>query len=224
MKPKTIPDPILEFIKGNTYTPPEFVPTKWKKLDDILGGGFPYGRLISISGASGIGKSSLVLNAFEEPMVYVDVDHKLNPEYPISEFVTPCHLNNDELFEFIETCIPKDVLICLDSLPSVGTQFREDSDRFFWLSSRLGKIQRMLIDTKSIVFIINQIRCAPATGKVYDAHEGCFVPAVKIRMEIAERRPEGKLVYVEVEKAFWGQDGQRCTLLIEKDKITDPSK
>lgn len=56
-------------------------------LDDILGGGFPYGRIVEIYGAESSGKSSLCLTvcgiAQKEGhnVAYIDMEQALNPEF-----------------------------------------------------------------------------------------------------------------------------------------------
>lgn len=200
------------------------VATRWETLNKILGGGIPPGRIVEVWGPSQIGKSALILQMFPgRKMVYFDLDRKLCHEY-VDARKADVHvdqsLNEDKLFDCISEVVRLDVLIAIDSLPMLG-KIEDDTERFRWLASRFARLQRQLVDTKSIVLVANQMRVVPSTGRTYNPHEGCLDAAVKLKMYRAEQRGRGKLVYIEVEKSFWGHEGNRCTVLVTKTDVTE---
>jgi len=202
---------------------PNYLATAFANLNETLGGGLPQGRLIEIYGRSQIGKSSLALSLFpDEAIVYLDLARKVCTDYVTDKVLMAPNLNNDELFEMLHDIILEDVVIIIDDLTMLGT-IRDDHERFQWLLREFMSLQRRLVETKSILIVLNQIRSSPQTSRSYNPHEGCLDPAVKIKMHFAEKATQGDLVYLDVEKHFWGREGARCTLLVSKNSVTVPS-
>jgi archaellum biogenesis ATPase FlaH len=198
-------------------------PTAFANVNEILNGGFPKGRLIEIYGRSQIGKSSLVLSLYpDETVIYMDLARKLCLDYKTDKvFMTPS-VNDSVAFELLHEVIKENVIIIIDDLTMLGT-IRNDSERFQWLMRKFMELQRSLVATESIILVLNQIRMSPSTGRSYNPHEGCLDAAIKIKMHYAEHVGEDELVYLDVEKHFWGKEGARCTLLVSKNKVSVPS-
>ena len=195
--------------------------TNFININDILNGGFPTGRLIEIYGRSQIGKSLLALSLFtNDTIVYIDISRKICNEY-LKDNIILCNLNDNELISYILDIIHEDIIIIIDDLTMMGT-IRNDSERFNWLMSSFLKIQRELVQTKSLIIVLNQIRISPNNNRSYNPHEGCLDAAIKIKMHHAEMLNKGELVYLDIEKHFWGKEGQRCTLVVDKNEIYVP--
>ena len=157
--------------------------------------------------------------------VYFDLDRKLCDEY-VSDLDEPDliinqALNNDELIEASLDVIESGANVVIDSLPNQGNHLRDDRERFQWLTRAFNRIQRALLGTDCVVTVLNQIRQVPSTGSVYNPHEGCLDASVKIKLTTAEKRGRDRLIYVEIEKSFWGLEGERCTLLVSKVNVTE---
>lgn len=196
-------------------------PTNFININDMLNGGFPTGRLTEIYGRSQIGKSSLALSLFpNDTILYVDIARKICNDY-LKDNVILCNLNNDELITYILDIIHEDIIVIIDDLTMLGV-IRNDSERFNWLMNSFSKIQRELITTKSLIIVLNQIRVSPNNSRAYNPHEGCLDAALKIKMHHAEMLNNGELVYLDVEKHFWGKEGQRCTLIVDKNEVIVP--
>lgn len=201
---------------------PRFRETAFVNVNDITGGGLPNGRLIEIYGRSQIGKSSFAIKLFpKETVVYIDLSRKLCTEYLTSNTVLAPSIDHEKMFDAIIDAAKLDTIIIIDDLTMLGN-IRDDVKRFKWLTHGFMRVQRELVKTESIVIVLNQIRISPNTGHAYNPHEGCLDPAVKIKMHFAERTSAGDLVYLDVEKHFWGRTGARCTLLVSKNSVEVP--
>lgn len=212
---------ILSSLKEEYHQ--SFLKTKFSNLNEILGNGLPCGRIIEIYGPSQIGKSLLSINILsDEACLYFDISRKLCIDYLHDKpYIIPSRRNNDDLFDAIENTCNEDMLYVIDDLPMLGDQFNEDAARFKWLSSRFGRLQRALVQTKSIVIVLNQIRTSTGTGKIYNPHSGCFDPSVVIKMHTAEKKEDYRLVYLDLEKSFFGEEGKRCVLKISKTTVEE---
>jgi len=201
------------------------LPTKWKSLNDALGGGIPQGRLVEVYGPSQIGKSAMAIHMFPgQKAVLFDLGRKLCRDYLTStgtDILPDQGLNNDELFEATSELIQNNVIVIIDDLTHLGNYFTNDRERFRWLTSRFLTLQRTLVSTKSIVIVLNQIRVMPSTGNTYNPHAGCMDAAIKIKLHTAEKRGKDRLIYVDIEKSFWGHAENRCTLLVSKTQVTE---
>jgi hypothetical protein len=202
---------------------PRFRATAFINLNEILGGGLPNGRLIEIYGRSQIGKTSLAIKLFpNETIVYIDLSRKVCTEYLTNNVVLAPTIDHDILFDAIIDAVKLNSIIIIDDLTMLGT-ISDDSKRFRWLTHGFMRLQRELVSTESIVIVLNQIRVSPSTGHAYNPHEGVLDAAVKIKMHFAENKGNASLVYLDLEKHFWGKEGSRCTLLVSKNSVTVPT-
>ena len=201
---------------------PRFRETSFINLNDITGGGFPNGRLIEIYGRSQIGKSLLAIRLFfKEQVIYFDLSRKLCTDYLTDNVILAPVLHYEKMFDVLLELIKHNVIIVIDDLTML-CNIQDDSIRFRWLTNKFMLLQRELVNTESIVIVLNQIRISPNTGHSYNPHEGVMDPAIKIKMHFAEKKSNGDLVYLDLEKHFWGQQGARCTLLVSKNNISVP--
>jgi hypothetical protein len=201
--------------------------TPWESLNKILSGGIPKGRLIEVFGPSQIGKTTMGLNiTHETPILMLDADRKMTDNY-IREATKPDDItilqkiNNDPMFNLIESLARTGIMVVIDSLPMIGDHIGDNRKRFRWLGKRFGRLQRTIIGTDTTVVVLNGIRQKPSTGEVYNAHEGCLDPSIKIKMHLAERRGMNRLVYIDIVKDYWAGEDNRCTLLVTKNGIEE---
>ena len=202
---------------------PRNEPTSFVNLNDALGGGLPKGRLIEIYGRSQIGKSILAINLFPNEIVcYFDLSRKLCTDYlGDNTFLVPPK-DDHQIFPLLNELVRAGSIVVIDDLTMLG-RIDNDAERFKWLTRNFMTLQRNLAETEGMVIVLNQIRMSPGTGKAYNPHEGCLDAAVKIKMHFAEKKGDSDLVYLDIEKHFWGKQGARCTLLVSKNNITVPS-
>ena len=203
---------------------PRNEPTSFRNLNDILDGGLPKGRLIEIYGRSQIGKSLLALSLFPNEMIvcYFDLGRKVCTDYLGDNVFLVPPKNDNQIFPILKELVLADTIVIIDDLTMLGV-IENDAERFEWLSRNFMDLQRTLVTTEGMVIVLNQIRVSPGTGKSYNPHEGCLDAAVKIKMHFAEKKGDADLVYLDIEKHFWGKQGTRCTLLVSKNNITVPS-
>jgi RecA/RadA recombinase len=202
---------------------PRFRETAFINLNEAADGGLPNGRLIEIYGRSQIGKSSFAIKLFpKETVVYIDLSRKICTDYLTDNVILAPSISDEKIFDAIIETAKQNVIIVIDDLTMLGT-ISDDSKRFKWLTHGFMRLQRELVKTESIVIVLNQIRISPNTGHAYNPHEGCLDPAVKIKMHFAEKKSDGDLVYLDIEKHFWGKQGARCTLLVSKNSVTVPT-
>lgn len=202
---------------------PRNEPTSFRNLNDILDGGLPKGRLIEIYGRSQIGKSILAINLFPNKFIcFFDLSRKLCTDYLNPDICLAPPMDHNDIFEAINLVIKEDAIVIIDDLTMLG-KIDNDAERFKWLTRNFMTLQRNLASTEGMIIVLNQIRVSPGTGKSYNPHEGCLDAAVKIKMHFAEKKGDADLVYLDVEKHFWGKQGARCTLLVSKNSITVPT-
>lgn len=104
--------PIRTALGGVEGAPVVTIPTGVHSLDAILGGGFPLGRVVSLVGKGGAGKSSLLVKFLDKVSEYggvpvlVDTDYSYTPERAIElgcphlaeKAIVMHNLKVDELF------------------------------------------------------------------------------------------------------------------------------
>lgn len=157
----------------------EFVSTGIPQIDEIMGGGFPKGRIVEIFGMEGSGKTTLALHACAKAqrdglVAYIDVEHSVNPEWATKLGVNIGELYfaqpgcAEEALDIIEKLIETEQfgLIVVDSVAAlvpkvelegeageahVGLQSRLMSQFMRRLTSRIAKSHTCLL-------FINQIR------------------------------------------------------------------
>ena len=158
----------------------ERIPSGSVKLDKILGGGYPVGRVIEIYGPESSGKTTMALQAIaacqqqDKICAYIDVENAMNPSY-----AEKLGVNLDELF-FSQPNSGEDALnitdelvksgnvdlIVVDSVAALVPQAELDgemSDQQVGLQARLmSKAMRKLAGTMNrencTVIFINQLR------------------------------------------------------------------
>jgi len=150
-------------------------------LDIVLGGGYPYGRIIEIYGPEGAGKTTLTLHAIEAVQraggacMFIDAEHALVPQYAealgvdLSKLILDQPSCGEEALELIENAAslmkPGD-LIVVDSVAALTPQAEIDGEMgasHMGLHARLmGQAMRKLAGVLSrsgvIVIFINQTR------------------------------------------------------------------
>lgn len=205
---------------------PLFIPTRWSNLNGIIGGGIPLGKIVKIKGRSQIGKTAAALHLIPDyPIILFDLDRKLCLEYCTKSNIGQNirivqEFNDNVLFSVIYELIKLECIIIIDSLAMIGTM-EDERERFYWLNSKFLELQRKLISSKSSVILLNQLRAAPSTGRMYDPSGTSVDCALELEMQFAEMRGRDQLVYVNVTKSFWGQEGERCTLIVGKDFVRE---
>lgn len=213
----------ISHIEGDIQEEIPRIPTSWKSLNDILSGGFPRGRIIEIYGASQIGKTSLALRAYNK-IFYFDIARKLYSNYlekcNINSITVDQSSNNEKLFEKIGNLLDQDILIVIDDLTRVCT-ISTDSERSRWLCSRFSRLHRILPGKLATVLVLNQIRQDPLTSRIYNPSPIVMDPALRIKMHTAEKLSNGRVVYLDVEKSYWSEEGSRTTLFVSKENIIE---
>lgn len=158
---------------------PRFHTGSWK-LDSMLGGGWPWGRLIELFGPASSGKTTLALHAVKEAQNeghvcgYVDAEHSVDPLYAFEGidvdkeallFQQP--KSGEQALKAAETMVDEGVdLVVVDSVAALVPQAELDGeigDSHVGLLARLmsqtmrrlaGKVK----DEDATVIFINQIR------------------------------------------------------------------
>lgn len=159
----------------------ERIPTGHKKLDEIMGGGTPRGRIIEILGEESSGKSTLALEICASVQragfraAYIDVEHALDPVYardnigldldsmPISQ-----PNSAEEALEICKLLVNSGAIgvVVVDSISALVTEHELEGDvgdkhvspiaRL--MSDELRKINIGTSKSKCIVIFINQMR------------------------------------------------------------------
>ncbi len=150
-------------------------------VDVVIGGGYPYGKIIEIFGPEGSGKTTLTLHAIEAVQraggacAFIDAEHALNPHYATDLGVDmsrlmlsqpSCGEQALELIEMFARVMQPGDLIVVDSVAALTPQAEIDGemgDSHVGLQARLmsqamRKLTGVLSTTGVIVIFINQIR------------------------------------------------------------------
>lgn len=163
------------------------------KLDDILGGGLPQGRIIEIFGPEGSGKTTLALHAILQAQQYggtaafIDAEHALDPEYARQLGVDTDNLlvsqpdSAEMALALVETLIESKAIsvIVIDSVAALIPEAERDAeigDYLVGIHSRLmSKALRRIVarfnatQSHCIVIFTNQLRYLQ--GVVYGSPE-----------------------------------------------------
>jgi recombination protein RecA len=161
----------------------EVIPLPLISLGRALGTfGFPLGRIVEIYGPESCGKTSLALYAClsaikafpDAPIVYVDLEHSLNPEWIKTLKVDPSKLwitqpNNgeeavDTILSVVSSGYPR--LVVLDSVAAIATKDELEGSieksNMGRVGLLMGKFMKKLVPTLSksncTFMAINQIR------------------------------------------------------------------
>lgn len=149
-------------------------------LDDVLGGGFPKGRIIEIYGPESSGKTTLALHAIAKVQkeggiaAFVDAEHALDTSYAqkLGVDVNNLYLTQpdsaEQALEITDRLIDSGAIniVVIDSVSALVPQAEEDGDfgqSHMGLQARLmGQAMRKLVGkagkNETIVVFINQIR------------------------------------------------------------------
>jgi recombination protein RecA len=171
-----------------------WVPISSFYLTELLGNGYPRGRMIEIYGPESSGKSSLACylagqcqkHYFEDKqrngvVAYIDVEHALDPAYAkvfgldIDEVIFSQPDSAEQALDIVEDLVESDLvdMVVLDSVAALSPQAELDGemgDNQMGLLARLmgkacRKLQSAMKPTSATVVFINQIRMA--IGIVY---------------------------------------------------------
>lgn len=161
-------------------------------LDLVVGGGYPYGRVIEIYGAEGSGKTTLTLHAIAEVQklggagVFIDAEHALDPVYAkglgvdIPRLIIDQPSCGEEALEMIDNISPMmkpGDLIVVDSVAALTPRDEINGEMgasHMGLHARLmSQAMRKLVGNMSksgvIVIFVNQTR--HKIGVVYGSPE-----------------------------------------------------
>ena len=152
------------------------------KLDEILGGGYPVGKVVEIFGPESSGKTTLALHVMAEVQkkggncLFIDAEYALSSEYAKGLGVNLNSLcisqpnHGQQVFDVIYEAIRSNAfdLIVVDSVPAIVPQ-EEISGNFTDTNSPLALRARLLSkglagmvsiasQSKTIVLFINQLR------------------------------------------------------------------
>lgn len=150
-------------------------------LDEILGGGFPYGRVIEIYGPEGTGKTTLALHAIAEVQkkggtaLFIDSEHSLNPDYVENIGIDKKKLLfsqpncGEDAFTLISLMQETVDIIVVDSVASLVPKAIIEGDiednqialQARLMSKGMGIIINKNKKLKSIIIFINQLRSKP---------------------------------------------------------------
>lgn len=149
-------------------------------LDEALGGGYPYGRIIEIYGAESSGKTTLTLHALAEAQKkgqtcgFIDAEHALDLDYAeklgvkVDDLIVNQPDNGEQALELLDKMIESNLfqVVIVDSVAALTPKKElegEMGDSVMGLHARLmsqamrkitGKIQK----SNCIVIFINQTR------------------------------------------------------------------
>jgi recombination protein RecA len=162
------PEPIPRFHSGSY------------KLNHILGGGWPWGRLIELYGTQSSGKTSIAVHAVKEAQKagkvcgYVDAEHSLDPTYAFGGigadrkallFQQP--QSGEQALQCVEQMVEEGVdLVVLDSVAALVPQAELDGDigddhvglLARLMSQTLRRLAPKVLEEDATVIFINQVR------------------------------------------------------------------
>ena len=161
-------------IKVSTVSSGSFI------LDNILGGGYPRGRVIEIFGPAASGKTTMTLHAISsiqknnEIAAFIDVENALDMEYAktigvnVDDLIISQPNHAEQAFSIIEDLIKSNVvgLIVIDSVAALVPEAElkgEISDNTIALQARLmskalRRLTNMINKNNIIIIFINQLR------------------------------------------------------------------
>jgi len=167
---------------GEKYIPKiEMISTGMKKFDDILGGGFPRGRMVEVYGPEGGGKTTLAAEIAASILqflpksfvVFIDAEHALNMEYleeigvDLSRFGLNQPMSAEEGFKVARKAVEqKASAVIIDSIAAMVPQDNLDKDpgnktpavRARLVGTELNIINSQLNTSGTIFICLNQVR------------------------------------------------------------------
>ncbi len=227
-------------LSSNTSLKVEVISTGIASLDEILGGGFPKGRIIEIFGPESSGKTTISL-AFAASVqkkggvvAFIDAEHSLDPKHASKLGVDPKKIlisqpdNGEQGLEIVNyLCEIGGVdLIIIDSVASLTPKAEIDGEignQNIGLQARMMSKAMRVISTnasksKTIVIFINQLR--EKVGVIFGNPEVTpggrslkFYSTIRLDVRIKER--------LKKDGDFFGQIIKFKTI---KNKVTSPYK
>ena len=207
-------------------------------LDDILGGGYPEGRIIEIYGPESSGKTTLALHAIAEVQkagenaAFIDAEHALDPAYAkklgvdIDNLVLAQPDYGEQALQIAEELAKTGAvkLIVVDSVAALTPKAEIEGDMIdqqMWLQARmmskgLRKLTSIAAKTGTMIIFINQIRMKigvmfgnPETTTGGNALK--FFATQRIEIRRGEKIEEKK-----------EQSGYKAKVKVVKNKIAPP--
>jgi recombination protein RecA len=181
-------------LYGKNQVVVEWVPISSFYLTELMGNGYPRGRMIEIYGPESSGKSSLSCylagqcqkHYFEDKhrygvVAYVDVEHALDPAYAkvfgldMDKVIFSQPDSAEQALDIVEDLVESDLvdMIVLDSVAALSPQAELDGemgDQQMGLLARLmgracRKLQSVMKPKSPTIIFVNQIRMA--IGVIY---------------------------------------------------------
>jgi recombination protein RecA len=162
------PEPVPRFHSGSY------------KLDHILGGGWPWGRLVEVFGTESSAKTTLAIHAVKEAQAegntcgYVDAEHSLDPAYAFEgigagrdALIFQQPQSGEQALECVETMVHEGInLVVLDSVAALVPQAELEGDigddhvglLARLMSQTLRRLASTVMEEDATVIFINQIR------------------------------------------------------------------
>jgi len=210
-------------------------------LNQLIGGGYVFGRIVEIYGSESSGKTTLALHAVAEcqklakRVAYIDLENALDVKYAknigvkTDELLIVYPKNGEKALDLVAKLIEEGVsLIIIDSvaalIPKVGIRIRLGKTNYRLTSpNNVGwttkKINMVLTKKEAIVIFINQIRNKISTGGYFGGSMETtaggralsYYASLRIRLR-------------EKEKIEKGTDyiGIRVQTQIKKNKLASP--
>jgi len=161
------PEPLERYSSGNM------------ELDEILGGGYPKGRIIELYGPESSGKTTIALHAIAEvqkaggKVAFIDAEHALDPQYAralgidMGKLVFSQPSTGEQALQIVDyLCRGACNMIVVDSVAALVPRAEMEGDigdSHMGLQARLmgqalRKINGAVFNSDCVVIFINQIR------------------------------------------------------------------
>ena len=168
-------------VLGDNHTlDVERVPSGSLKLDSVLGGGYPLGRIVEIYGPESSGKTTLALHAIAEVQktdkmaAIIDVEHAIDPEYAqnlgvdLDKLIISQPSTGEQALEVCEALIRSGGvgIVVIDSVAALTPQAEIEGqmgDRHIagiarLMSQAMRKLTAVANETNTLLIFINQVR------------------------------------------------------------------
>lgn len=217
------------------------ISTGIKTVDDILGGGFPAGRVSEILGLESTGKTMLALHTIASAQqqgitcLFVDAEHALSMHYAkalgidLKKLLVSQPEYGEQALEIVKDVVSTGAigLIVVDSVAALAPKMEIDgemSDSSIGLQARLmskalRKLVGMIAKTNTTLIFINQLKMkidprAFVPTKAYTSPGGLalrYHASIRVKLELREKIRKGNVVV-----------GARVNFTTIKNKIYPP--
>lgn len=216
------------------------IPSGSVKLDKILGGGYPVGRVIEIYGPESSGKTTMALQAVaacqQEGKIcaYIDAENALNPDYVkalgvnMEDLIFSQPDSGEQALDITESLVKSGVvdLIVVDSVAALVPQAELDGEmgdaqvglQARLMSKAMRKLTGAMNKSECTVIFINQLR--EKVGVFYGPNETTtggkalrFYASVRLDVRKKEAIKEGSEVI-----------GHKLGIKTAKNKVAPPMK